>query len=197
MNEPDIEEIRSALVAAGIDPNTIPQLNPKKPDTETLKRNGKWHSFIFTHDRASRLQKFWDHQNEIPDNQYWIILGEVLTDLEGSFINKDIILILLRLKKNPNQMMYEDEKKQFAKLPNTIPVYRGCRHDMIEGLSWTTDNEKGLWFANRYAKLNPNVVLVSGDVPKDKVFSYFRRRGESEIIVAPNAVINRTIKKIK
>lgn len=209
MTKPDIDAIKAALIDAGMNPNAINELLPKshpdsikdneqkKVEAEKLKAKGDWYSFIHHHDRPQRLQEFWNNQNDIPEDQYWKVLGSVLTDLEGSTINRTEILMLLMSRKNPQQMMNEKEQGEFSKLPEMIPVYRGCKSDMQDGLSWTTDREKALWFANRYAKLNPKVVVVSGEVPKSKVFAYFLGRGESEILISPGAVQNKTVEKIK
>jgi hypothetical protein len=78
--------------------------------------------------------------------------------------------------------------------PRWSPVYRGFIGQRGKGLSWTTDREKAVWFAERFACLEElgRPRLVSGHAVKKDVLAYFTRREEAEIVIDPTKVKRQT-----
>ena len=50
--------------------------------------------------------------------------------------------------------MDDEEHEALRNLPDDFPVYRGFQGRRDKGTAWTTDREKGVWFANRFAILD-------------------------------------------
>ncbi len=87
-------------------------------------------------------------------------------------------------------VMDATESKALAALPDEIEVWRGvgCRA-AVEGMSWTVDRDRGVWFARRFAAMEGRrAILVRGTVPRNAVLAHLRGRGESEIVADPDDV---------
>jgi hypothetical protein len=76
----------------------------------------------------------------------------------------------------------QGERDEFDALPDPIPVWRGDIED--GGWSFTTDERVARFFADRFPHLG-TYDIVQDTVPKDRVFGYLSRRGESEVLVRP------------
>ncbi len=88
-------------------------------------------------------------------------------------------------------MYVRNDTSTFDALPEQIEVWRGTGHKRyIDGLSWTLDQEKAIWFARRFCA-RPRVPLVAkGIVKKEDVFAYFGERNESEIVSMRVSIIS-------
>ena len=64
-------------------------------------------------------------------------------------------------------------------LPDEFAVYRGFQGRREKGIAWTTDREKAVWFANRFAVLDRfgEPKLLTGVARKEDVLGYFTGRG--------------------
>lgn len=90
-------------------------------------------------------------------------------------------------------MMNEEEYAYYESLPEIITVYRGVSPGRAkDGLSWTDDKEKAIWFANRFATENQQGYLLAGKVDKEDVLAYFNGRNESELVIHPKSITNLT-----
>jgi hypothetical protein len=78
-----------------------------------------------------------------------------------------------------------DESEWFGSLPDLIPIYRGCERGRERGLSWTTDINVALEFAQGRRCTNQHPTLMTAIIPKLHVFGVFLDRKESEIAVDP------------
>lgn len=74
-----------------------------------------------------------------------------------------------------------DDPEGWMALPDALRVYRGGE---IGGISWTLDEERARWFANRFGQ-DAATVWVE-DVEKADVYGYLTSRGEQEIILNPD-----------
>jgi hypothetical protein len=76
-----------------------------------------------------------------------------------------------------------EEFDWFISLPPEIAVFRGCERGRERGLSWTTDLNVALGFAQGKRCRNSLPTLMTAVIPKEHVFGVFLDRGESEIAV--------------
>ena len=70
-------------------------------------------------------------------------------------------------------------------LDNPLKLYRGTRvREKTAGLSWTTNRERAIWFANRWQEApgSPVLQVVFVD-PAHDVIGPFHQRGEDEYIL--------------
>ncbi len=77
-------------------------------------------------------------------------------------------------------LMNEHDMEKYNALPDKVTVYRGVSAGREHyGLSWTTDKEKAVWFANRFSK----GYLLKVTIDKKYALAYLTSRGEEEVVV--------------
>jgi hypothetical protein len=130
-------------------------------------------------ERPFRMNTFVDHMHDMSEEVFSSTLAYVWQDAEFPHVNNDIFRILFK-KANPEHMMNDDDKKFIASLPDKVPVYRGTGGKAYTGLSWTTDEEKAIWFSKRFAEPN---FLLEAFVDKSQIIAGFVGRGESEVVI--------------
>jgi hypothetical protein len=67
--------------------------------------------------------------------------------------------------------------------PDTLTLWRGSYPEFKMGMSWTTDKEKGEWFAHRLDHGEHIGELYEARVDVALVLASFETRGESEIVI--------------
>lgn len=166
----------------------------KKEYIKKAIRNKQWNSYIWMHERPYRLDEFIKIQNNLSDDEYWNLLGEIWSDSENLW-QYGLLLKFLINKNRPNResMMDDKEKEFFKKLPDEFIIYRGHQIKNRLGYSWTLSNWKAKWFAKRLDCKRNGVVQAI--VKKEDVVAVLLRRGEFEIIVSPENLEN--VKAIK
>jgi len=77
--------------------------------------------------------------------------------------------------------MSPEGRAVLASLPDPVQVYRGALPKFARGLSWTTNLDVAVWFAERYGL---GKVFTTA-LPRAKVIAYLDHRSEYEIILNP------------
>ncbi len=128
------------------------------------------------------------------DAHYWRTLGLVLIDQEDCYRQRAAFRRLLvkthRSKALRPLLMTTGERRTLAAMPDTLTVYRGCQQFNRKGWSWTLSKDKAQWFSTRCYVGTPQ--LLTGTVRKSDVLAYLAGRGEEEILVAPEKILNIT-----
>jgi len=145
---------------------------------------------IRTHWFIDNFQQIYD---EIGEDRYYTLLGEVLVNVEYHNYTKVFYSHLLYIGKNPLKMMNKTERKLYDKLPDRFMIYRGIsskkkitsrNFKKFVGNSWTVDKERSIWFSTQWILgINEYPVVLSTEVSKNQVLSYFTRREEEEIFI--------------
>jgi len=86
------------------------------------------------------------------------------------------------------EFLSKENRRAFDALPESVEVYRGQEADAPVGFSWTTNREKGEWFAQRFAMRHKSPALLSGTVRKRSVWAIELGRGEDEVLCDPRRV---------
>lgn len=153
-----------------------------------------WGSFVFMHERPYRIEALIEAQGSgLCDDPktHWSLVGDVWTDSENicQFMDEWKEIWDCGVEKR-HLVMSADERKALKAMPTFIDVWRGVGFkSSVNGMSWTVDRGKAIWFANRYsADKNRTPMLVSGRVQKSDVIAHFMGRNESEIVVNPDDV---------
>jgi len=108
-----------------------------------------------------------------------------------------LFLKLLRSPRAQREALMEPAEQEFLRaLPDVLRVYRGFAGLRGEGLSWTLDRDKAIWFANRFAAGKP-LRIFSGTCRKADLFAYFNSRHDDEIVIDPKLVTRRRISTIR
>lgn len=147
---------------------------------DKAKREKDYESYVFIYERPYRLNAFIEIESYLDDKEYWKLLSSLWVDSENIWQNIKTWKKLLKKKQvTKNFFMSEEDKSKFDKLPDLLTVYRGYRRNK-DGLSYTLDKEKAIWFSKRFHK-EGNVLEVT--IPKSKIFAYTNSRSEQEIII--------------
>jgi hypothetical protein len=78
--------------------------------------------------------------------------------------------------------MIPEERNALANMPGSFRIWRGLVfRGRAQGLSWTIDRDKVVWFAQRFA-MGRGGRLIHADVERRNVHAFFQRRKESEIV---------------
>jgi hypothetical protein len=158
-----------------------------------------WHSYVFLHERPFRSDAFGDIEENLSDEEYWSLLSNVWMDTENLHQwGDDLIHKLLVGSGRPGRrkwMMDAEDKKALAQESEYITVYRGHQGINQTGWSWTTDKAMAERLAKRLLVRDRLPYITTGRVRKKKVVAYLLGRGESEIIVNPNDVLEKEIKR--
>ncbi len=157
------------------------QLRQKKASLAKAIENKNWNQYINIHERPYRfdaLQELIDRYE--PENADELI-RDAWIDSENIHQNFDGWYNLIE---SNGIAMSEEDAKVYRELPEQVTVYRGCSPLNEEGFSWTLDQEKAEWFANRFSRAGSKVMKVT--VPKSEIVAYLGGRGESEVILYPD-----------
>lgn len=174
----------------------------KKAELHNALARGLWHTYVFLHERpfrsAALIQLKQLAEKRVSPEEFAKLVGQVWTDTENhhqtiaewwllwSFVDD------MQLRR---ELMTDEEWQALTELPQTVTVYRGCVTDLndTEGLSWTLDRDKAVWFANRFRELagSGSPIVHVGEVNKNDILAYFQSRNEEEI-VSDNVHVLRT-----
>ena len=94
-------------------------------------------------------------------------------------------LLSMFQKADPHHLLDSEEQSKLAQLDDVVTVYRGVRSTSpgcVKALSWTLDRKTAEWFANRYGRQGQ---VYEAKIQKDHIHALFHGRGESEVIVDP------------
>jgi hypothetical protein len=80
------------------------------------------------------------------------------------------------------------ERAFYAALPHLVPVWRGCEHGRVRGLSWTTDRMVAEGFALGRRCRNAHPTLIHAEIPKQNIFGVFLGREERELALDPRCL---------
>lgn len=152
-----------------------------------------WDRHIYLHERPYRLAALMGivQSTLLPNDVLAQLVADVWTDSENIWQNQTTWKALWGMLEDTSACMSPEDLATLHALPDMLPVYRGLRAPNLNplGLSWTLDRDKAVFFAKRYSGNNP--VVVSGVVPKHRVYAYISERDESEIVVLARWVQNK------
>jgi hypothetical protein len=168
----------------------------KKKVAEVLAAKD-WSFLLHLYERPFRIAKLAEYASEMTVNEYWKQLAWVWVDAENAheygvrFLHK----LFNRYPGARKGLMTEEELAGLANLPEIVTVFRGSTRATTGDLSWTLDKEVAFWFARRWKSPKDQKTLLIGEVPRDKIWAYFKSRNEEEIVVPRRAV--RKIQKVQ
>lgn len=85
-----------------------------------------------------------------------------------------------------NIVMNDEEKTYFKSLPEKVEIFRGVQDIQFKnGISWTSNKDCAIWFAERFKRSNSKSILLSTKVNKNDILLYTNCRGEDEVIINP------------
>lgn len=116
-------------------------------------------------------------KNELGEllNDFWSTVENISTDVNVS--SKDLIKLFKKADKS--SLMDSEEIATYNALPKVVTLYRGVtgyNKENKKALSWTSDKEQALWFANRFQ--NEERELWTIHVPREKVLACYKYENE-------------------
>lgn len=168
----------------------------KKAKRDAALAKKDWSTVLALTERPYRWTTFHEVWEDISDRkEYWELVSWLLTDTENQWeVQDEIVLALIDpprgefLEYRPIHIMDQDERDELDAMEDRINVFRGCQERNRDGVSWTIDPAKAVWFAKRFCRGNDRPLLRIGYVDKHKVIAYLKSRNESEIVCLPEDV---------
>ncbi len=173
--------------------------NVNKKYYEQYLRDKDYDNLFLFIDRDFKLKWFIDHFEEIyrnvGDKKYYELLNYVLVEVDNHDPTREHYSKLISYGKNHLFMMTEDERKLYDELPEKFFIYRGTSSDKkitkenVKGLlgnSWSIDREISIWFSLKHSpkyRGSNHFILLTYEVNKSEIISYFTTRGEKEIFL--------------
>jgi len=170
------------------------QYKHKLKYAKDARKQKKWSSYIWIHERPCRLEKFATVQDHLSDQEYWELLGSIWSDSENLRQYGAILGCLINKDRPGREAMMDDSEKDFlSKLPDEFTIYRGHQSKNKSGYSWTLSFWRAKWFANRFKQAGAGVVKAT--VKKKDIVAVLLGRNEFEIIVSPRNLKIQPVRK--
>jgi hypothetical protein len=166
----------------------------KKRTAENLVQSNEWQSYLPHLSIDDRLHEFIIHEYMREDAEYFQIVGQIWTDFEtlgqtSGFLEMMIGLLPRDSSKilshNVINLMTILEREKLAQLPDRFTVYRGHDNRLLNGISWTTDQNIAMQYAIGW---HGERSISKGIVIKKSVIAFIDRWDESEIIVPTHLI---------
>ena len=179
-----------------------------KVKTEWIQRHmdeGDYRAAIFLYERPYRFSALLPlkYDKRVTSGEFWRLAGHVWVDSENIHENiwSWVNLFSGRAQEETLQMMNEDERKAFDKLPDELTIYRGTSYGSDPGLSYTLKKERADWFSTRFEMFAKNQklgsakktwcpVVVKRTIHKKDVVAHFTYRNEYEIVIRPELMLS-------
>ena len=171
----------------------------KKADVEKAIDQEDWERFVFLHERPYRLEALLEAVwCGIDPQDLWPLIGRVWQDSENIFeqITHWYNLWTSESEELRPLAMSEQERMAIELMPQSITVYRGSSHSeeaARNGLSWTINRDRAVWFANRFTK---NGYLATGQLNKADIWAFFDGRDEYEVVAHPQSITDTVVEQI-
>jgi hypothetical protein len=162
----------------------------KRQAAEALEQ-GNHHTYVFIHERPYRFERMRyvlaTQGLDIETEEPWHLLRDVWIDSENVWQHFEEWADLFA-DENAHRMMLETEREALALLPEVVEVYRGVQMEVNEeGLSYTLDKDRALWFATRWPDDTERAVIVA-KVRREHIVALLTTRNENEVLVLPEHV---------
>ena len=164
----------------------------KKAETDA-----DWGLYVDLHERPYRLRALLSATKKgLKDkpSEFWALVGRVWQDSENihQSLSKWRGLWGTPIEGRRACMSAED-LCIFDSLPEQFEVWRGTDDKRgVDGLSWTLDQEKAVWFAQRFDFKSCVRLIANGVAKKGDVLAYFGERNEREIVSMRVSIISVT-----
>lgn len=151
--------------------------------------NQDWEGYLGCVDVSLQTEWFYKDKELFSDEQYWRLLGAVYQNQKFTHYSRDLFDELFRAERPGREnLMDEEERAVFARLPDEFVVYRGYSGDEWEavpdGIAWTLDRREAVWYAN-WDREAENVRVIRAKVRKADVWAYLPSCG---VLLPPEKV---------
>lgn len=172
------------------------QYEQKKRQLDDARRRCDYQQLIWLHERPYRVEALDKVARNLDDGLYWELVRSVWVDAENIWQEQPTWRRLLSARRRLRKSAWMDDDRAFFAATlradkDRIRAWRGSATDEASpGFSWTTDRAKAVWFARRYSR--GEAWLLSANVTAANVLFAISDRGESELVVRPRSLHDRT-----
>ena len=155
---------------------------------DNLVKTKQYERLFFMIDKRITLDFYISSFDDIPDDQKYDCFEDIYSRSEYGFSNMDKDFFLNIFKYKPKVDLSENIKPDDNGL---VKIYRGQNTKSTpyqKAFSWTIDKEKAIFFATRFDKYGGE--LYEAMVKFEDILAYIDRRGESEVIINPDCLID-------
>ena len=142
---------------------------------------GDGRQYVFLHERPYRVGALQRIGPRLEPSYYWKLVREVWMDSENirqHFAGWKRVWSVHRPHKQ--ECLTPEEQARLESMPALFSVWRGVGfRGRIQGLSWTVDRDKAVWFAQRFDQGRGK--LIHGEVRRRDVHGFFQERDESRL----------------
>ena len=188
--------VHHPLVVCYLAPGSEDHLNQllvsKRRAITNLVMEKKYSQCVWLFERPYRLDGLEQYGALIEDaEQHASLVRQVWVDTEFPHHNVRRWNFILG-ETAPLHFMDTDDKMAYDALSDIVTLYRGTDQDELDiyaasgraGLSWTTDESRAKWFAERFAgSTGKQPIVMRQTCPKSDIFACVGQRGEDEVIV--------------
>jgi hypothetical protein len=141
-----------------------------------------------SHERLPTILKL---AGPAPPAIWWPVFLEGWVHCDATWYHQDLLLMVLRHKSPARPFLPPGQQALLDNLPDQVQVFRGCSHDRVRGVSWTTSRKVAEGFARGHRSIKvPDPVVVTATINKNAVFLVNWERSEDEVILDPEHLQN-------
>lgn len=155
---------------------------------EQLRQEGDWHGFVFAHEAPHRTSALIGIADGVHGESYWRLLRAVWQDTVDMWPQlQEWQRLFDAAEPGRRAIMSPAEQEVYARLPESVILWRGATRETALGLAWTLSEPKARSFAQSlHSGRAP--LIVRARVPKAHVIAYLSCRGEEEVLALPENV---------
>lgn len=185
----EIERLRREIFGEPPDPNI--ERERRRVRRAQLKADKQWHDYLTAHEKCEYPGVLEEIKDLTTTAEWAELVRFAWYDSDILMNNREAWLRIFSDRSRIAAMTHPDEAAAFANEDDPLTVYRGCRPDCVEGLSWSLDFDAATHFKRAAGSRG---VIFEGIVKKADVIAYICPNGEEyEVIVLPEHVSNKQI----
>lgn len=151
------------------------------------------------HDKHERWEGLREIEPNLSDRWFYPLFVEVWVNVENNDVYLKTIDQLIRKRgvtaEKVMPHLSSEDRRIWASLPDEFTVWRGTSlEDPYGDYSWTTDQDKARWFAER--TFNSTPAIATGTVRKKDVLFVTNSRNEHEVAVRTPKVRDKKLEAI-
>ncbi len=127
-----------------------------------------------------------------PPEIFWPVFFQNWPSCDDTWYLRDDLLWQLQRNEEAApgvNFLCAEARAAYDALPDQVKVFRGSSRERVMGISWTTDRDIAIGFAQGHrGRKVTDPVIASGVVPKWALYGVCIDRGEADVILDPQYV---------
>jgi hypothetical protein len=159
---------------------------------DQLRTKKQWWEYVSTHHHKD----FWpvvleEIKDVVPPKKWWKCVRDAWYLSDELWLNRDVWMRVFADRARVAGITAAEEAKHLARQKDPLTVYRGCRPEHVDGMSWALSFDAAVPFKRT---AGPRGVIYCGVLKKEHVIVYLSPNNEEfEVIVSPGHVTDKEI----